>query len=169
MLTLTNTRATLRMAGLLLSQRFRRHWMINYPLRSRANSFPGCETPAVLTIEWIYTHSSRAKGDDLWKINTGGKFSNWSVRCHWVDVIFFFFLFWSFFVSDHSRVSATRGVRSRRPERWDEIGSVLCVSSYWPLYPKLLYCLLPSVYSSFFLLFFFLLSWVKWDLQGNKW
>lgn len=125
------------------------------PTAEPCKLYPGCETPAVLTVEWIYTHSSRAKGDDLWKINTGGQFSNWSVRCHWVDVIFFFFLFWSFFVSDHSRVSATGGVRSRRPKRWDEIGSVLCVLSYWPLYPKLLYCLLPSVYSSFFWLLFF--------------
>lgn len=161
MLTLTTTQAALRLAGFLLSQWLCRYWMINYPLRSRANSFLGCKTPPLLTVEWIYTHSFRAKGDDLWKNEHGGKFSNWRVRCHWVDLIFCIsfssFFFWSFFISDHFGISATREAQSRRAERreegWGEIGFVLCALSYWPLNSKLLCCTPSSVYTSCFLLF----------------
>lgn len=130
--------------------------MINYPLRGRANSYLGCETPPALTVEWIYTHSFRTKGDDLWKSKHGGNFSNWGVRSHWVDLIFClsFSSFFLFFFYPTSLASLLLKRLSHAGQS-DKIGSVLCVLSYWPLYPKLLCSILSSVYTSFFFLLFF--------------
>lgn len=140
------------------------------PTAEPCKLYPGCETPAVLTVEWIYTHSSRAKGDDLWKINTGGKFSNWSVRCHWVDVIFFFFHFLVFFLYLTTPESVLLEGFSHAGQK-DEMRLALCCV----FCPTDLYIL--NFYTAFYQVFthrsfgflFFLLSWVKWDLQGNKW
>lgn len=122
MLTLTNTQATLWLAGLLLSQRLRRHWMINYPPQSRANPFPICETPAVLTLEWIYTHSSRAKGGWLVENEHRGQVLQLKCEvslgwCYFLFLPFFglFFCIWPLWSQCYSRASVTQA----RKVRWD--------------------------------------------------